>query len=242
MSISTIRKIISINSSYLGMNWPDIGLPKEPPIIGVRTDYVCCCVYDDDGEKIGEEMQKVEVPVRDPDFEIEPEVIFLFTSGNVVSTSNMSVVADTSPNSEQRNYYSIHPNYTMDILKTSFYVPNVDAIMDPDSPEQERYAGDLERLSNTSEEELFDIKFETSESLSNNLGDDYCFRLLQTNSEIKHKYLEDPEYLKYLGVPSTPSEEEHCTLCIEKAPPPSDPSDMVNFTRWSPTSSPETQE
>jgi hypothetical protein len=130
----------------------------------------------------------------------------------------------------------------MDILKSSFYVPDVDAIMDPDNPEQERYSGDLEILSNTTEEELFDIRFETPESLSESLGDDYCRRILQRNPDIRDKYFEDPEYLNYLGISTTPSSEEQTILQITKVediPPPSDPNDMINFTRWSPTSSPE---
>ena len=242
MSINTERKIISINSAYDGMNWPDIGLPKEPPIIGIRTDYVCCCIFDEDGEKIGEEMQKTEVEVRDPDFQIEPEAILLFRSGNMIGVANTTIVAQTSPNTEQRSYYSIHPNYTMDILKSAFYVPDVDAIMDPDNPEQERYSGDLEILSNKTEEELFDIRFETPKSLSKSLGDDYCRRILQRNPDIRDKYFEDPEYLNYLGISTTPSSEEQTILQITKVediPPPSDPNDMINFTRWSPTSSPE---
>jgi len=246
MSISTVRKIVSINSAYEGMNWPDLGLPKNASIIGIRTDYVCCYIYDETGEKIGEEMKKTEIPVIGEDFELEPQVIFLFRTGNLVN-SGTTLKAEVRPNAESRSYYSIHPNYTMDILRESFYVPDIDAIMDPDNPEQERYAGDLNVLSSATEEELFDIKFETEKSLLKSLGENYCFTILSSNIDLKDKYLQDSEYLNYLGISTTLSEQQENIIHLaidEKCgspnlPPPSDPKDLTNFTRWSTTSSPE---
>lgn len=231
MTISTIRKVVSINSAYDGMTWPDIGLPKEPPVIGIRTDYVCCYIFDESGEKIGEEMQKTEIEERDPNFKIENEVIFLFRTGSNSANSNIN----------QRSYYSIHPNYTEDILKSSFYVPNIENILDPENPEQERYSGDLETLSNKTEEELFDLRFETPESLCDDIGENYCYQILDRNKDVMDKYLVDSNYLNYLGLSSL-SESEHNKICLEcnlrnnfeDFPLSTNPDDIKNFNSRAP--------
>lgn len=208
------RKILSLNSKYSSYNFPELDLPTSPPAVGVRTDVTMVYVFDDEGNITGEEEQFSETPIYDDDWEPEELDIFLTAS-------------------DERIYFSIHGDFTMELLKTTFYVPDVDSIMSADSPEEERYSGDLELLQTTTEEELFDLRFETNESLVAALGEDYVVDILQFDGDLRDKYLNDADYLGYLGITTTLTESQRERVMWYSGeqptvPPSEDPEDNVN--------------
>lgn len=229
------RKILSFSKSYDGFSLPDIGLPTSAPVVGVKTHYVPCLVFDENGEVVGEEMQKVEDPIFDDDWVFEPPMVHLY--------STKATTCGGAGENCEREYYSIHENYTMEILQSAFYVPNLDSISDPDSPEEERYAGDLELLQTTTEEELFSLRFETDETLSADLGENYLEKILIANQDLRAKYLEDSSYVTHLGITTSLNETQQNTvnafsgevggnLQIE---PSQNPNDNINFADFNPT-------
>ena len=234
MSIGTIpRKILSFNSTYSGYELPDIGLPTSPPIVGVKTHYVSCLVFDENGEVVGEEEQKVEDPVFDEDWVFEPPSFLLYQAQG-------STCGGAGDPLCERTYISIHGAYKMEDIQTTLYTPDADAINDPDSPEQERYAGDLELLDTATENELFDLRLETHESLVESLGENYLEKFLIRNEAIRDKYLNESQYLDYLGITTSLTESQHSNVYayrnevggIIEVEPSQDPKDNINMTRF----------
>jgi len=208
------RKILSLKSNYSSYNFPELDLPTSPPIVGVRTDVTMVYVFDDEGNITGEEEQYSESPIYDDDWKLDELDIFLCST-------------------DERMYFSIHGDFTMELLETTFYVPDVDSIMSADSPEEERYAGDLELLQTTTEKELFDLRFETHESLVESMGEDYLVDILQYDNDIRDKYLNDADYLGYLGITTTLTEAQHQRVMYYSGeqptvPPSEDPEDNIN--------------
>jgi len=211
------RKILSMKADYGSYILPELDLPTSPPIVGVRTDVTVVSIFDDEGNVIGEEEQSFESPIFDDEWKLEEPSILLWSG-------------------DDRNYYSIHGDYTMDLLETTFYVPDVDSINSPDSPEEERYAGDLEVLAENTEVELFDLRFETHDSLVQDLGEDYVVNILQMDGDIRDKYLDDPDYLSYLGISTTLSESQSTKVSyygriddVPNIPASEDPNDNINL-------------
>jgi hypothetical protein len=181
-----------MSGDYDAFNFPELDLPVSPPIIGIRTTYVRTNVYDDDGNIVDEVIMEGQQPIFDHDWKPEERAIYLMTFSN-------------------RTYYSIHQDYTMDILKTSFIQP------DEDTPEDEII----------DEEPLFDLKFEKKEDLS----EDFTPTLLDVNIQVRTKYREDENYLDYLGVPQPSYLQYHLNPSLESVshPPSMDPNDRINF-------------
>lgn len=233
MSIGTIpRKILSFNAAYCGYELPDIGLPTSPPIIGIRTDYIPCLVFDENGEVTGEELQKTEIPIYDDEWEFEPPSFLIYqTQGQTCGGAGDCC---------ERVYHSIHGAYTLEDLQTTLYTPNLDSISDPDSPDVERYSGDLDILETTTESELFDLKIETHESLTEALGENYLEKFLIRNEAVRDKYLNDSQYIEYLGITTSLTETQHNNVYahrnevggIIEVEPSQSPRDNVNMTRF----------
>jgi len=159
------RKILSMSSSYDAYNIPDIGIPHEASVIGIRTDYVSCLAYDEENNLIGEELQETHIEVYDENWVREEEFIYLITI-------------------DDRKYFSIHQDYTIEILEKEFK----DFYDDPDTPDID-------------ESLFFQLKIESNDSLSEIIQDgDFVVRILENNSEIRNKYREEPSYLDYLGL------------------------------------------
>jgi hypothetical protein len=164
------RQILSMSATYDSYNVPDIGIPRVAPIIGIRTDYVSCLVYDEENNLIGEELQETYVEVYDENWVREEEFIYLTTIGN-------------------RKYFSIHQDYTMEILEKEFK----DFYDDPDTPDID-------------ESLFFELKLESIDSLSKVSEEDFVVKVLKDNLSIRNKYREDSSYLDYLGLYQPPYE------------------------------------
>ena len=154
-----------MSSSYDSYNVPDIGILHEASVIGIRTDYVSCLAYDEENNLIGEELQETHIEVYDENWVREEEFIYLITI-------------------DDRKYFSIHQDYTIEILEKEFK----DFYDDPDTPDID-------------ESLFFQLKIESNDSLSEIIQDgDFVVRILENNSEIRNKYREEPSYLDYLGL------------------------------------------
>lgn len=215
MTISTTRrKIISMNGSYNSFSFPELdSIQIEPPIIGVTTVYSEILTFDDEGNETGTETISTEIPIRDKDnFEPEQAAIFLYR--------------DVENN---RDYYSIHPDYTEEILEQGYYVPGEN--------DTGRYEGDLELLSTTTERELFDIRFENGETL----GSDFTENVLLADQNTRAKYLEDNDYAYNIGL-CTCTESAHNHVCefmnevdgFIQCIDSTDPDDNINFLTGAP--------
>lgn len=187
------RIILSMSDTYDSFNFPEIGLPVSPPVIGIKTTYVSTNVYDEDDNIVDEVIMTGEHPIFDLNWKPEERAILLMTYSG-------------------RTYYSIHQDYTMDILKTSFIQP------DEDTPEDEVI----------DEEPLFDLKFENKEDLS----EDFTPTLLDVNVEVRTKYREDETYLDHLGVPYPTYLPWHLNPTLNNITqnlPSDNPNDRINF-------------
>ena len=104
---TTPRKIISMDGSYNSFNFPELdSIQYEPPVVAITTVFSEVLTFDDEGNETGTETISTEIEIRDEDFIQEQEVIFLYR--------------DVDNN---RDYYSIHQDYTPEILAQGYYVP-----------------------------------------------------------------------------------------------------------------------
>lgn len=154
------RQILSMSSTYDAYNVPNIGLSRERPIVGIETTYVSAFDYDKDGNLLGETIIEGERIIFDEDWVQEEEFIYL------------TVIDD-------RKYFSIHEDYTMEILEKEFK----DFYDDPDTPDID-------------ESLFFQLKLETEDVINS----EFTIKVLENNSQILNKYREDETYLEYLGL------------------------------------------
>lgn len=215
MTISTTpRKIVSLSSTYNAFNFPQLdSIQLEPPIIGVTTVYSEILTFDDEGNETGTETISTEIPIRDKDgFVPEQPAIFLYRDLET-----------------DRDYYSVHQDYTEEILAQGYYVPGEDA--------EDRYEGDLELLSSTTEQELFALRFEDRDAL----GPEFTEKVLLADQNTRAKYLEDNDYAYNIGLCTCTESGHHhvcefmhevdgCVVCV----PSTDPDDNTNFLTGAP--------
>lgn len=214
MTISTTpRKIISIDGSYNSFNFPELdSIQYEPPVVAITTVFSEVLTFDDEGNETGTETISTEIEIKDDDFIREEEAIFLYRD------------VDTN-----RDYYSIHQDYTSEILAQGYYVPA--------EGDDERYEGDSASLSSSTEEELFAIRFEDRETL----GSDFTEKVLLADQNTRAKYLEDNDYAYNIGL-CTCTESAHNHVCefmdevdgYVVVTPSTDPNDNVNFLTGAP--------
>jgi hypothetical protein len=183
------RKILSMSSTYDAFNFPDLDIPQSPPIVGIKTTYSTSYVYDEEGNIIDEVTSEGQHVIFDETWKPEEKSLFLMTV-------------------DDRSYYSIHQDYTMEILKTSFVKE------DDENPQFEF----------VDEEPLFDLRFHSTGEIS----DDFVVNLLETNLEVRTKYREDDTYLDYLGLPR-PNQPVDVSSNIITHPLSMSPEDTVNF-------------
>ena len=214
MTISTTpRKIISIDGSYNSFIFPQLdSIQYEPSIFAITTVYSEVLTFDDEGNETGTETISTEIEIKDDEFIREEEAIFLYR--------------DVDNN---RDYYSIHQDYTPEILAQGYYVPSEGDV--------DRYEGDLECLSSSTEEHLFDLRFEDRETL----GSDFTEKVLLADQNTRDKYLEDNDYAYNIGLCTcTASAHEHVLEFRDEVSgfvvttDSTDPDDNVNFLTGAP--------
>jgi len=209
MISSVRRKLVSFDLSYDGFSFPQLdSFVTSAPIAGYTTSYSTVLVFDDDGNEVGIETVTTQIPYFDEDWEFEPPSVLLWR--------------DTENN---REYYSIHGDYTEDNVNQDLFVPSEDSV--------DRYEGDLAAVNEISESDRFTLRFEDGDSL----GSDFTEKVLLANQDIRDKYLKDNDYAYNIGL-CTCTETAHnhvchfmhevdgCVECTDST----DPDDNVNFS------------